>query len=799
MASGRLSENSEEVLRKSHSLFLSLAVMAFAVSVEAVTYIVPTDRDLVRRATAIVVATAVESHAELTASGGVVTRSELTIESVLKGALRADQSLQLVEPGGIMSERATLIPGSPRFENGQRYLLFLRRGADGEWSTWGLGLGRFSYTTDLQGRELVSRGTPGAIFGFDEGSWAPHVENLRAASEFAAFVRAVVKAPLAPASETYFVEPTDVTVEKLSIRSNVKKLVPGINSTRPDYLASGNFRWQGTSAPMGYCCSPTFQPGFDGPGAASAAVNNWNGVGTSFSYTGPTVNTGNKGLTGTDGMNTILFNDPNNELGAFPGAAGIGGITQAVGTYNNLGDGVTYFNTTEVDVVIAKNLGSIGQALFNAVVTHEVGHTLGFRHSNQSADNSSPCTAPLPCAGIGSAIMASTVSGVTTLQQWDRDAMNTVYGSGPVCTNPSIVAQPQSQTIAFGAQASLSVTAGGSTPLTYQWYVGTSGNTSTPVSGQTSSVFNPSPTSTTNYWVRVSNSCAPPAPADSQTATVTVQPCQGPAITAQPLDQSVTSGSSAFLSVSFVGSNPVTVTWFRGTAPDMSGGSIGTGPSISTPSLTSTSMFWARLQNSCGNVDTRTVTITVAPCQPPVINNDPPDQTVAPGSSANLFVGYSGTAGTVTWFRGTFPDSSSPAGSGQFFTTPTLSSTTSFWAQITNSCGSANSRTVVITVSFGCTSPTITTNPGNQTVVIGTSVTIAVVASGTGPLHYAWFQGTTGNESNPAGTDSSSFKSAALTTPTQFWVKVTNSCGSANSTAASVSLKPGRPRAVKHR
>src|ERR1043166_3059361 len=50
----------------------------------------------------------------------------------------------------------------------------------------------------------------------------------------------------------------------------------------------------------------------------------------------------------------------------------------------------------------------------------------------------------------------------------------------------------------------LSVTASGS-GLSYQWYVGTSGNTGNPIGGATSSSYTtPSLTSTTRYWVRVS-------------------------------------------------------------------------------------------------------------------------------------------------------------------------------------------------------------------------------------------------------------------------------------------------------
>jgi hypothetical protein len=58
--------------------------------------------------------------------------------------------------------------------------------------------------------------------------------------------------------------------------------------------------------------------------------------------------------------------------------------------------------------------------------------------------------------------------------------------------------------IASGGLSTLSVTPVGSGPFTYQWYVGSSGDTSTPISGATGSSFTtPALTSTTSYWVRV--------------------------------------------------------------------------------------------------------------------------------------------------------------------------------------------------------------------------------------------------------------------------------------------------------
>src|SRR4029450_2200611 len=79
----------------------------------------------------------------------------------------------------------------------------------------------------------------------------------------------------------------------------------------------------------------------------------------------------------------------------------------------------------------------------------------------------------------------------------------------PPPTAPSsltISSQPQSQTVASGSAATLNVTATGSGTLNYQWYVGSSGATSSPIQGATSSTYTtPALTATTNYWVRIAD------------------------------------------------------------------------------------------------------------------------------------------------------------------------------------------------------------------------------------------------------------------------------------------------------
>src|SRR4051794_23035105 len=100
-----------------------LAGVLIVGSMQAATFVVPDDRVEVRGAEAIVVASALESHTILTDQDAIETVTTMSIEEVLKGAVGGD-TFEVVEPGGVYGERGTFIPGIPRFQNGERTLLF---------------------------------------------------------------------------------------------------------------------------------------------------------------------------------------------------------------------------------------------------------------------------------------------------------------------------------------------------------------------------------------------------------------------------------------------------------------------------------------------------------------------------------------------------------------------------------------------------------------------------------------------------------------------------------------------------
>lgn len=102
-------------------------------------------------------------------------------------------------------------------------------------------------------------------------------------------------------------------------------------------------------------------------------------------------------------------------------------------------------------------------------------------------------------------------------------------------------------------------------------------------------------------------------------------------------------------------------------------------------------------------------------------------------------------------------------------------------------CGGSGTSPMVKTAA-----PSITTQPSNQTVTVGSTATFSVVATGTTPLTYQWQKGTT----PVPGATAASYTTAATTSSdngSQFEVVVTNSVGSITSNAATLTVTTVAP------
>jgi hypothetical protein len=193
-------------------------------------------------------------------------------------------------------------------------------------------------------------------------------------------------------------------------------------------------------------------------------------------------------------------------------------------------------------------------------------------------------------------------------------AAMTTTGSSTFCNitlsnssmTPYITTQPVSQSVTAGQIATFSVATTGSA-VTYQWM-----KNGVSISGANSSNYSTPVTTITDngaqFSVKVSN-VSGTASSNSALLTVTA-PIIAPAITLQPMAQSVTAGQAATFSVAATGTAPMTYQWSRNGSPI-----IGATSSLYTTALTvvsdSGSQFTARVSNSAGNVVSIPATLTV--------------------------------------------------------------------------------------------------------------------------------------------------------------------------------------------
>lgn len=421
----------------------------------------PTDDQLIAKSPVIVEATVISSAA--VAHGSEIwTETKLTVDRSHKG--NAFGEITVREAGGILDDRITRVFGTPDYAAGERVLVFLTPRADGTYQTTDLYVGKFSEDRALNGRRLWMRDNATANVTLLDSRFRPIVaKNVqRDGDGFDTYVANRIRGKAADGN---------YGIENPLLASDVpaKRTGPQLPITGDFTLISEPtiYRWKRFDSGQGAAwVSSGTQPGYNGGGSSEVqtAMSPWNncpGARIIYSYSGSTTATPG-GLSGPNGVNEILFNDPKSEIsgswnpstGGVVGQGGFNGVRNGGSWTSTFAADASHpqqtyssFEIVEGNLTIQDNVSSttgISSTRLAEIVAHEFGHTLGFGHSAES-----------------NALMFATVTGLgPSLRADDQLAAQWLYPNGSATPTPNPSAP--------GAPGALTATSSGST-ISLQW------------------------------------------------------------------------------------------------------------------------------------------------------------------------------------------------------------------------------------------------------------------------------------------------------------------------------------------
>lgn len=169
----------------------------------------------------------------------------------------------------------------------------------------------------------------------------------------------------------------------------------------------------------------------------------------------------------------------------------------------------------------------------------------------------------------------------------------------------------------------------------------------------------------------------------------------------------------------------------------------------------------------------------------PTIQIQPMATSVTSGQLATLSVAAEGSGPlTYQWFEGGSGDTSKlvAGATNATFATPTLTEDRAYWVRVTSGTVSVDSVTSFVTIRIP---PAISLQPTNALAIEGGRFTLTAEASGVPLPEFQWYEGASGDLTHPVtGATGKKLTGTLAQAPKQFWMRATNSGGSANSAAA---------------
>jgi len=359
----------------------ALAAVALCGIAGATSYIPPRNlADLALESDAVVLVEAVRS-------GGIdrgfliFTNTDFLVLESVSGGLPSGEIISVQVQGGEAAQRTCRVPGSPRFQLEAVYLLFLRRKSTDLWTPTILSHGNLKRVLGKSGTPLLvplEESLEAEIIPRPDGESAETQAPLREDALIQHLRKVLLGVTTWDLAKT-LADPAEVPVQAAALAA----------PSECEYFSSSgmNWRWRtfdtgGTATIYANSTGDPSEPTL-GFRRIQEGLDLWMGItGTSLNLLFGGARETTPVCGGQGGF--ILFDDPCSDI---PDLSGCGG-TLAFGGASSSGthsfEGASWVTITNWFVVMNNGVGCLGTSNYQILLAHELGHGLGYNHSQDS-------------------------------------------------------------------------------------------------------------------------------------------------------------------------------------------------------------------------------------------------------------------------------------------------------------------------------------------------------------------------------------------------------------------------------